>query len=307
MNQLKIDSIAFAVAMLAALPAAHAQATRTWVSGFGNDANPCTQTAPCRTFAEAILKTAAGGEISVLDPGGFGAVTITKSITINGDGTLAGITAAGTTGIVVNAGTNDKVVLRNLSINGAGTGVSGIQFLAGKQLHVDNVTIQGFTNRGIDVSVTPSSFTSNLYVNNTKITDTPTGIRVATTSTSTSGLALVMLDGVRLEGNTYGIEVATRSRAMINNSVISGNLETGILANTSTSVINVENCQVAFNEAVGISATAPGALIRLSNNQIYNNSIGISFAAGAIVESSGDNRVAGNLSSQPPNGVVTVQ
>jgi hypothetical protein len=305
MRQLKIRSIAFAVAMLAALPAAHAQATRTWVSGFGDNANPCTQTAPCRTFAEAILKTAAGGEISVLDPGGFGPVTITKSITINGDGTLAGITAAGTTGIVVNAGANDKVVLRNLSINGAGTGVSGIQFLTGKQLHVDNVTIQGFTNRGIDVSVTPSSFTSNLYVNNTKITDTPTGIRV--TTTSTSGLALVMLDGVHLEGNTNGIEVATRSRAMISNSVISGNLEIGILANTSTSVINVENCQVAFNEAVGISATAPGALIRLSNTQIYNNSIGISFAAGAIVESSGDNRVAGNGSSQAPNGAVTVQ
>src|SRR5262245_48964588 len=67
--------------------AAYAQATRTWVSGVGDDVNPCSRTAPCKTFAGAISKTAAGGEISVLDPGGFGGVTITKSITINGEGT----------------------------------------------------------------------------------------------------------------------------------------------------------------------------------------------------------------------------
>src|SRR5437762_12810928 len=87
-----------------------AQATRTWVSGVGDDANPCSRTAPCKTYAGAISKTAAGGEISTLDPGGFGAVTITKSITINGDGTLAGILAAGTNGVIINAGVNDVVV-----------------------------------------------------------------------------------------------------------------------------------------------------------------------------------------------------
>src|SRR5690242_21687894 len=87
----------------------NAQATRTWVSGVGDDANPCGRTAPCKTFAGAISKTAAAGEISVLDPGGFGAVTITKAITINGDGTLAGILAAGVNGIIVNAGANDVV------------------------------------------------------------------------------------------------------------------------------------------------------------------------------------------------------
>src|SRR5919198_6054446 len=82
---------------------AYAQATRTWVSGVGDDANPCSRTAPCKTFAGAISKTAAGGEISALDPGGFGAVTITKSITINGDGTLASIVASLTNGIIINA------------------------------------------------------------------------------------------------------------------------------------------------------------------------------------------------------------
>src|SRR5580765_2890252 len=95
---------------------ASAQATRTWVSGVGDDANPCSRTAPCKTFAGAISKTAAGGEISVLDPGGFGAVTITKAITLNGDGTLAGILAAGVTGIIINAPSTADILIRNLSI-----------------------------------------------------------------------------------------------------------------------------------------------------------------------------------------------
>src|SRR5437870_2432939 len=98
---------------------AHAQATRTWVSGVGDDVNPCSRTAPCKTFAGAISKTAAGGEIDALDPGGFGAVTITKAITIDGAGTNASILASTTNGIVINAGAADVVILRNLSINGA--------------------------------------------------------------------------------------------------------------------------------------------------------------------------------------------
>ncbi|MFP5288427.1 MAG: hypothetical protein ACLGI9_22010, partial [Thermoanaerobaculia bacterium] len=104
-------TVAFVALMV--VPAVHAQATRTWVSGVGDDVNPCSRTAPCKTFAGAISKTAAGGEISVLDPGGYGAITITKAITISGDGTLASILAAGTNGIVVNAGAADKVVIRN--------------------------------------------------------------------------------------------------------------------------------------------------------------------------------------------------
>src|ERR1700737_4623994 len=111
--------------------AAHAQATRTWVSGVGDDANPCSRTAPCKTFAGAISKTAANGEINALDPGGFGAVTITKAITIDGGGgQVAGILAALTPGIFVNAGVNDVVTLRNIRINGAASGLNGITYLA---------------------------------------------------------------------------------------------------------------------------------------------------------------------------------
>src|SRR5512147_200857 len=113
-NLTKWMTVVFAICISVAV--AQAQATRTWVSGVGDDANPCSRTAPCKTFAGAISKTAAGGEISALDPAGFGTVTITKAITLNGNGTLAGILAAGQSGIIVNAGVNDVVTIHDLSI-----------------------------------------------------------------------------------------------------------------------------------------------------------------------------------------------
>src|SRR5262249_29465993 len=121
---------------------ANAQASRTWVSGVGDDANPCSRTAPCKTFAGAISKTAAGGEIDALDPGGFGAVTITKAITIDGGGgQVASILVSGTNAIVVQAGPSDVVTLRNLRINGIGTGLSGIRFLSGAAINIQNCYI----------------------------------------------------------------------------------------------------------------------------------------------------------------------
>src|SRR5438270_5618087 len=124
----------------------YGQASRTWVSGVGDDANPCSRTAPCKTFAGAISKTAAGGEIDSLDPGGFGAVTITKAITIDGGGgQVASVLVAGTNGIVVQAGVNDVVILRNIRINGisgsGNGGINGIRWLSGKSLYVENCYI----------------------------------------------------------------------------------------------------------------------------------------------------------------------
>jgi len=283
------------LAVLLAAPAAHAQATRTWVSGVGDDANPCSRTAPCKTFAGAISKTAAGGEISVLDPGGFGVVTITKAITINGDGTLAGILSAGTNGIIVNAGANDRVVIRNVSINGVGTGLNGIRFLAGKSLTVDHCTLSGFTTRGIDVSL---ATTAQLFVHDTHITNAPTGIRL----TTTSGFAVGVLDNVRLEGLANGLEAAANGFATINHSVISGNSSNGVLASGANAEINVNSCQVAHNSLTGINASVSGSRIRISDNDIYNNTTGISIAAGATVNSAVNNRVAGNGGSTAPNG-----
>src|SRR6202051_2406333 len=114
-DKLRVPSLAGLTLMLAFAGLADAQATRTWVSGVGDDVNPCSRTAPCKTYAGAISKTAAGGEISALDPGGFGAVTITKAMTINGDRDLASTTSPGTTGVTVAAGATDVVVLRSVS------------------------------------------------------------------------------------------------------------------------------------------------------------------------------------------------
>src|SRR5215510_962417 len=123
-RRVMVCNLAAMAILLAATSLAQAQATRTWVSGVGDDANPCSRTAPCKTFAGAISKTAAGGEINVLDPGGFGAVTITKPISIISQ-FEAGVLVSGTNGIVVSAGTNDKVLLEGLDIEGLGTGLNG--------------------------------------------------------------------------------------------------------------------------------------------------------------------------------------
>src|SRR5829696_3406389 len=160
MSRIRFSLITFGLLMfiLAGSSAAQAQATRTWVSGVGDDVNPCSRTAPCKTFAGAISKTAAGGEIDALDPGGFGAVTVTKSLLIdgtNGQG-FGSILASGTNGVVINdsltAAPNTIVVrLRNLSINGAGTtlGTNGISFVSGSALHVENCRILNGTGDGI--------------------------------------------------------------------------------------------------------------------------------------------------------------
>src|SRR5579859_3775424 len=123
----------------------YGQASRTWVSGVGDDANPCSRTAPCKTFAGAISKTAAGGEIDALDPGGYGAVTINKAITIDGGGgQVASVLVSGTNGIVVAAGAADQVTLRNLRITGLnGSGLNGINFISGASLRLENDQIFG--------------------------------------------------------------------------------------------------------------------------------------------------------------------
>src|SRR5215212_9906128 len=159
MNKIRftLKAFAFLAFTFAFATAAQAQATRTWVSGVGDDVNPCSRTAPCKTFAGAISKTAAGGEIDALDPGGFGAVTATKSILLdgtNGAG-FGSILASGTSGVNVNdsaTATPGTIVvsLRNLSINGAGSilGTNGVNFTSGKSVIVENCIIQNFSNAG---------------------------------------------------------------------------------------------------------------------------------------------------------------
>lgn len=275
-----------------------AQASRTWVSGVGDDANPCSRTAPCKTFAGAISKTAAGGEISVLDPGGYGVVTITKAITISGDGTLAGILSAGSNGIVVNAGASDVVVIRNISIHGFGTGTNGIRFLAGKQLIVEHTTISGVTGHGIDVAL---SAAGRLLVSNSGIRDCGSaGINIAA-----GGTPSVSIDNTSIQSCGSGLAVAT-GQATISRSVISQNTNQALVASASGAIINAETC-VLTNNDIGVNASASGAIIRISNCDIIGNNTGISIASGGSVVSFGNNKNTGNTTNGAPSTLLAQQ
>jgi hypothetical protein len=278
--------------------AAQAQATRTWVSGVGDDVNPCSRTAPCKTFAGAISKTAAGGEINVLDAGGFGAVTITKSITIDGGGSFASILASGTNGIIINAAITDVVNIRNLSINGANTGLDGIRYLAASKVNVENCTIFNFTGQGIDTSLTSSGA---LKVFNTTFEKCNDGV-IATT---TAGVLSVSLDHVHMQGLTnFGLSMLIGQAAVSSSDF--DKIGTTAINGQGPSTINVDSCILTHN-GTAISATSAGqSLIRLSNNSIYDNNVGINSIG--VVTTAGNNRNAGNTSPGAPNGgLITVQ
>jgi hypothetical protein len=289
--------------VLAALgTAAQAQPSRTWVSALGDDINSCSRTSPCKTLAGAFSKTSAGGEISVLDPGSYGSLTITKSITINGDGTLASLLHSGLSGIIVNITSPTdiakKVVLRNISFNGATNpatgqpnGLSPIRFLAGNQLQVENVSITGCTQRGIDVALGAGA-QGTVYVQDTVIANCPTGIRAA----ATSGFAEVILDRVRIEGAANGVELAANGRLIARNSAFLGNglNQNGVLLNAANALATLDRCMVAFNNVSGVNAVVAGAIARVSSSSFLNNSVGVSTAAGGTSLSDGRNVFAGN-------------
>jgi hypothetical protein len=276
---------------------AHAQATRTWVSGVGDDVNPCSRTAPCKTFAGAISKTAAGGEISVLDPGGFGTINITKAITINGDGSLGGILSSLTNGIIVNAGVNDVVVIRNVSIQGVGNGTNGIRYLAGKHLIVENTTISGVTGNGIDVALGAAG---RLSVSDTSIKSCGfSGISIGAGGTPTA-----VIDNVNIQGCGAGVTAAA-GISTISRSVISHNTNQALIASGSAAVINAESC-VLTNNGTGVSAPAAGATIRISNCMITGNTTGIA-ASGGTVFSFGNNKNTGNTTNGAPTTLLAQQ
>ena len=217
--QLALRASLFVVVTLALASLAHAQATRTWISGVGDDVNPCSRTAPCKTFAGAISKTAVGGEIDALDPGGFGAVTITKSITIDGTAGLAGILAAGTNGIIINitgeADAAKAVRLRGLLINGAGTGLQGIKVIAANKVSIEDSVIDGFTMDGISVAGGAQVFVRNTSIRN----NGGSGISVASGQVGISGVSLVF--------NGTGLTAAKGTIVSFKNNVIHGNKKDG--------------------------------------------------------------------------------
>jgi hypothetical protein len=221
-----VHAVLFVSLSLLVTVIADAQATRTWVSGVGDDVNPCSRTAPCKTFAGAISKTAGGGEINCLDPGGFGAVTITKSITIDCEDTQGSILASGTNGVVINitADTDAKkaVRIRGISINGAGgsnsggTGVNGIRILAANSLSVEDVVIDSFGQNGISVECA-----AQVAVRNSSIRATQTGVNALAAGSD------VIVTGSSITFSTTGISSATSGMIRIGESTIAYN-KTGL-------------------------------------------------------------------------------
>jgi hypothetical protein len=306
MPKLSWRSFAMAVAVMGTSTLAEAQ-TRTWVSGVGDDVNPCSRTAPCKTFAGAISKTAAGGEINVLDPGGYGAVTITKSISIVSVGHTAGVLATvGTNGIIVNAGVNDNVVLRGLDINGGGTGGNGIRMLAGASLTVEDCQIYGFTGRGIDVV---TSTASQVFVKDTVIRNNPGasggGILLSRTG---AGSVMATIDRVRLERNRFGVRVEDAARATVRDSSASNNGTNGFVAFSAggASTLTLEHSLAADNTNNGVSALGAAATVRLSNTTVVGNGTGLNAGGGAIV-SFGNNQITGNGVDGAPTTTVLQQ
>jgi hypothetical protein len=292
-----VNLLALIVLTLGISSLANAQATRTWVSGVGDDANPCSRTAPCKTFAGAISKTAASGEISVLDPGGFGVVTITKAITINGDGTLAGILSSLTTGVIVNAGANDVVYLRNISINGAGNGLNGIRWIAGKALHVESCNIYGIGNNtagnGNGILVNLATTGSGLFVKDTNIkTCAVAGISVATST----GFVAGVIEHVRVEAMPTGVIIGNNAFVSLRDSEINLSTSTGVsITGSGTPTGSFDNVMIN-NTPTAINVGA-SAIMNLSNSTLENNTTAIvSAAPQANLRSSGNNRLLGNAS-----------
>jgi hypothetical protein len=294
--------------MLVLASAAQAQ-TRTWVSGVGDDLNPCSRTAPCKTFAGAINKTAKDGEISVLDPGGYGAVTITKSIYINGThgagyGSILNVSVTGVSINITSATDVRKAVrLRGLDINGASTGINGVSILAANDVWIEDSVIDGNTgdgtSSGIGIRVATAA-SCNLFVSDTMIHKNVTGIRINTTG----GFAVANIRNSNIEGNGTGINAASNSFVTVADSRISDNTTNGLIASVSGAQLTVRECVIS-NNATGINAVAGSVVRALSNNLLYNTT---GFAGTtAVIQTDGQNRNAGNTTpGAPGGGTVTI-
>jgi hypothetical protein len=292
-----IKVLAIAIFMFAFASIAQAQATRTWVSGVGDDANPCSRTAPCKTFAGAISKTAACGEIDALDPGGFGAVTITKAITIDGTGTLAGILAAGTTGVIINVGlATDVVTLRGLSINGACTGIDGVRIVGiqPKAVNIEDCVIFRFTNNGVNwatTSVGTGTGPGHLNIRNSVLrNNTLDGVVAGTTAGQVKGVVY----NSSMIGNGNGFHAKANSRMAADQSNFSDNTGNGVLADGSVAVIRVSNSSISNNGTNGVNGGS-GGIVSINSCDIYNNvGSGALVSGGGEVDTYGNNRIFAN-------------
>jgi len=273
-KRLVVHALTDLVLLITCSSLAHAQATRTWVSGVGDDANPCSRTAPCKTFAGAISKTAAGGEINVLDPGGFGGVTITKSITISSEGFEAGVLVSGTNAIIINALSTDVVVLRGLDIEGLGTGLDGIKVLGTLgALHVEKCTVNAFRGtNGSGIEIATTSGTTKVSIKDTNVRNSGQGAGVGILIKPT-GTAVVKasLSNVRLDNNNAGLQVNGTSTTQVNDSIASGNTNAGFsnAGSGTATLLSLSHSVTTGNGTFGV-VCGPGAPVVTNLNDTIN-------------------------------------
>lgn len=246
----------------------NAQASRTWVSGVGDDVNPCSRTAPCKTFPGAISKTAAGGEINCLDSGGFGTITITKAVTIYCDGVVGGILASGGNAITINAGPADHIVLRGLDLDGGGTGLIGINILQAASVLIERCAVRNFNGgAAIGISTNPTNFNSMLLIRNSVISHNGTGIAGAGVQVNTNGgSARVTINNTAIHKNFVGLNVLGTSNVQVNNSNISENSGTGV-ALSGVGLIRIGRSMITNN----LGAATTGGVLSYLDNQINGN------------------------------------
>lgn len=314
-----LAALSFVLALAVTAAPAQAQATRTWVSGVGDDVNPCSRTAPCKTFAGAISKTAAGGEINCLDPGGFGTVTITKSITIDCENTQGSILASSTNGVNVNDSASGspntiKVILRGLSINGAGTtpGLTGVAFVSGASLTIEDCIIQNFNTSpaaGVRVSVGSGAAVLrilNSQIVNTGAVSTGAGVFAQWTSAST-GNVKINIENTQLTGNVnaaFRVDTTNNTgsgvQATISNSLLAGS-NAGIALNQPAGgapiTVMVSDSTISNNTSFGIIANGASARVRVGSSVITNNGTAGNALGGAAINSYGNNQINGNATT----------
>ena len=283
---------------------AYAQAPRTWVSGVGDDANPCSRTAPCKTFAGAISKTASPGIINCLDPGGFGAVTITKSVMIDCTGTLGSVLSSGVQGIIVNALTTDNVILRNIDINGAGTtlGTSGVNVVQAASVQLQNVYIETYSSRGLVTTNTSNAI--SVMIENSNISNVG-GIAVLGGSVS-PGTTKMNINNSFVGNSGNGIDFSAQSSSCtVNNSTITRNAGVGFQIENPTSVGFLEGNTISYN-GTGVSALA-GVTLRLSRNAVFGSTTNGIGTAGGTTKCFSNNVIDGNTGSNACSSTPNTQ
>jgi hypothetical protein len=303
-----ITAFAVGLALAAVLPAAPASAlnARSFVSGHGNDANICTYAAPCRTFAGAYAKTNPGGEISVLDPAGYGPLTITTALSIVNDGVgEAGITFVGSgNAITINAGASDAVSLRGLTIEGGGVGTHGIVFNTGASLTVENCVLRHLTGDGI--LFLPNA-ASSLSVSNTSASDNAGfGIQI---QPSGSGAVHAVFNRVQANNNSYGILTdgggfTGTIHASVFDSVVAGNAVYGFYASSSGGFTDLTLFHsVAANNGTGLFANGANSIIIVAQSLVTGNTNGWQTFSGGFVTSFADNYIVANTANEaaPPS------